>query len=107
VESNPTSNYLISNLGDLNKIPIFKLFPIDEVEAGVKRLNVSVNTDDQGVFYTSLTKEYSMLAHIQQQQRNPDGSRKYSNDQILDWIEKLIENGNRQSFWISEESPLN
>ncbi len=99
VESNPSSNYLIGNLRDMSKIPLFKLFPIDEQESGSNRLNVSVNTDDQGVFYTSLNKEYSMLAFVQQQKKNPDGSRRYSDDHILKWIERLIKNGNEQSFF--------
>ncbi|MCF7911386.1 MAG: hypothetical protein K9M99_02570 [Candidatus Cloacimonetes bacterium] len=99
IESNPSSNYLIGNLDDLSKLPLFQLFPIDEKEAGSNRLNVSVNTDDQGVFYTSLNKEYSLLSYVQKQKKNPDGSRKYSDDVILQWIERLIKNGNDQSFW--------
>ncbi len=100
VESNPSSNYLISKLSDISKIPLFRLFPIDEQESGSNRLNVSVNTDDQGVFYTSLNKEYAMLAHVQQQKKNLDGTRKYSDDKILQWIERLIKNGNEQSFFV-------
>ncbi len=75
------------------------LFPIEEIDTDSVRLNVSINTDDQGVFYTSLIKEYTLLVAALQQQYHPDGiTRKYSNDKILTWIEKLIGNGKAQCF---------
>ena len=61
-------------------------------------LNVSVNTDDQGVFYTSLAKEYALLAGTLQQELNDDGMRVYSDDTILNWIDHLISNGKEQCF---------
>ncbi|MEG2070589.1 MAG: hypothetical protein RR034_04370 [Bacteroidales bacterium] len=99
IESNPTSNFLISNLQMHKEVPLYNLFPIEEIDTDTVRLNVSINTDDQGVFYTSLVKEYTLLVAALQQQYLPDGiTRKYSNDKILTWIEKLIGNGKAQCF---------
>lgn len=98
VESCPSSNLLISKLENVIDLPIFQLFPIDESKAPFIRLNVSVNTDDQGVFFTSLVKEYTLLANALQMVKNEDGLRVYSDDAILHWIERLIKNGKQQSF---------
>lgn len=97
VESCPTSNYLISNVDEFSEIPTFQLFPIRESHSDYIRLNVSVNTDDRGVFYTSLVKEYSLLAGTLRQEKK-NGLRVYSDDKILNWIEHLINNSKQQCF---------
>lgn len=98
IESCPSSNFLISNLDDLNEIPTFSLFPVNEEDGDFVRLNVSVNTDDQGVFFTSLQKEYAILAGTLREQRDNNGLRLHSDDKILNWIEHLINNGKQQCF---------
>ncbi|MCX6307197.1 MAG: hypothetical protein NT040_19705 [Bacteroidetes bacterium] len=98
IESNPTSNLRISNLDDAIHLPIFKLFPVSETKSGLLRINTSVNTDDQGVFYTSLVKEYTILANALQREYDENGLRVYSDDTILHWIGDLIANGKRQCF---------
>ena len=60
-------------------------------------LNVSINTDDQGVFHTSLVKEYTLLAGALQNEKNKD-LRKYSDDKILTWIKQLVDHGKNQCF---------
>ena len=98
VESCPSSNFLISNLDEFKEIPTFQLFPIkQEPEKGLIRLNVCINTDDQGVFYTSLTKEYTMLAATMREKME-NGIRVYSDDDILSWIKHLIDNSKQLCF---------
>ena len=103
-ESNPSSNFLISRLDKTIELPVFKLFPIEATENDAIRLNVSVNTDDQGVFYTSLVKEYTLLAGALQNEHN-NKLRKYDNDKILTWIERLVDNGKNQCFMPTAEEP--
>jgi adenosine deaminase len=98
IESNPTSNLRISNLDEADHLPIFTLFPVDEEKSGLLRLNTSVNTDDQGVFYTSLVKEYTILANALQRRHDENDFRVHSDDTILRWISDLIANGKRQCF---------
>lgn len=98
VESCPSSNFLISNLEEFKDIPTFNLFPIQESSSDFVRLNVSINTDDQGVFFTSLQKEYAMLAGTLRAERDAKGMRMYSDDLILNWIEHLINNSKQQCF---------
>ncbi len=97
IESCPSSNYSISQLNDYKELPAINLFPIEESE-GFLRLFTSINTDDQGIFYTSLVKEYTLLVNIMQSICSEKGIRKYSDDTILNWIEKLINNGREQCF---------
>jgi hypothetical protein len=97
IESNPSSNFLISNLDKTIELPVFKLFPIEESGNEHIRLNVSVNTDDQGVFYTSLVKEYTLLAGALQNEHH-NKLRKHSDHQILTWIKHLVDNGKSQCF---------
>jgi adenosine deaminase len=98
IESNPSSNFLISRLDKIIELPIFKMFPVEESEDDSLRLNTSVNTDDQGVFFTSLVKEYTLLAGALQQEVNSNGFRRYSDDKILNWIKHLINNSKEQCF---------
>lgn len=98
VESCPSSNFLISNLDEFGEIPTFSLFPIRDGGDAPVRLNVCINTDDQGVFYTSLVKEYTMLAGTLRKIKKEDGSRMYSDVEILDWVKHLIENGKQLCF---------
>lgn len=98
IESCPSSNFLISKLNRIIDLPTFRLYPIVEKEGELLRLNTSINTDDQGVFYTSLVKEYTLLANALQNELTEVGLRKYSDEMILDWIEKLADNGREQCF---------
>jgi hypothetical protein len=97
VESCPSSNFLISNLDDFREIPTFNLFPIRETPGDFIRLNVCINTDDQGVFYTALSKEYAMLVgSLRKDLKN--GVREHSDDKIMNWIGKFIDNGELLCF---------
>lgn len=97
VESCPTSNFLISNLDDFRETPTFRLFPLRESHNDFRRLNVCVNTDDQGVFYTSLTKEYTLLMATMWNEQK-DGVREHSDDKILNWIKHLMDYSKQLCF---------
>ena len=62
------------------------------------QLFVSINTDDQGVFNTCLENEYALLVLALQKDLNQDGSRKYSDTYIYDWVDRIRNNGIEQSF---------
>lgn len=98
IESCPSSNFLISNLDTFDEIPTFQLFPLRESHNPFRRLNVCVNTDDQGVFYTSLVKEYTLLMATKWKELEDDDMREHSDDKILIWIKRLIENSKQLCF---------
>lgn len=97
VECNLTSNVLIGTFKDYSVHPIFNfnnhIISSDES----KHLSVSLNTDDQGVFDTSLENEYVLLcSHMAEMKK--DGIRLYSDDQIYDYLNYLRKLGNSQVF---------
>lgn len=98
VESCPTSNFLISNLDTFEEIPTFQLFPLRESHNDFRRLNVCINTDDQGVFYTSLVKEYTKLMASMWKEQGEDGMREHSDDKILIWIKRLMDYSKQLCF---------
>lgn len=98
IESCPSSNFLISNLDTFAEIPTFQLFPLRESHNPFRRMNVCVNTDDQGVFYTSLVKEYTLLMATKWKELADDGMREHSDDKILIWIKRLMDYSKQLCF---------
>lgn len=98
IESCPSSNFLISNLDTFEEIPTFQLFPLRESHNSFRRLNVCVNTDDQGVFYTSLVKEYTLLMATKRKELEDDNMREHSDDKILIWIKRLMDYSKQLCF---------
>lgn len=59
---------------------------------------VSVNTDDQGVFDTSLAMEYSLLACTLRSLKDSQNIQIYNDDCIYNYLERIRENGFSQIF---------
>ncbi len=105
IECNPTSNYLIGTLQRYDEHPIFRFnsFGLGEKDAD-GQLSVSINTDDQGVFDTSLENEYALLACCMAKARYPDNSRRYSRDDVYQYLEHIRQMGQEQSFYTTHRS---
>lgn len=104
IECNPTSNYLIGTFRRYDRHPIFRfnnarLVPTDGVLAPTPQLSVSINTDDLGVFDTTLENEYAILAASLERMTNQDGTRRYTNDSIYQYLDNVREMGLEQSFY--------
>lgn len=97
IECCPSSNIRIGRIGRYESHPIFRFMPI-EAEKTRYPLAVTVNTDDLGVFSTSLPNEFSLLTLALLKMKNHDGTHRYSTQQVYDWIERVIENGHKFSF---------
>lgn len=102
IETNPSSNLSIGPFEKYEDLPIFKLAPIEH-DVHSAMVNVSVNTDDRGVFATSLYNEFSLLAAALFKQKDAQGNRLWSNDAIYRYIDKLRENGNHQRFKVKKK----
>lgn len=105
VETNPTSNLKITDVDRYSKHPITAFY-----NRGLKpnydsdQIMVSINTDDQGVFATSLEKEYALIACALEKKRNDDGSPTYSPKDIYDWLDDIRESSLVSSFLDDEMS---
>lgn len=97
VECNPSSNYLISSFKRYEKHPIFR-FNSTGLKECLSPLSVSINTDDQGVFDTSLENEYALLAISLEKAKDEDGNRLYTPESIYNWLDYVRRLGLQQSF---------
>lgn len=103
IETNPSSNIMLSNISTYTEHPILQFYneglsrDYEELE-GCKQINVSINTDNQETFSTNLTTEYALMASALGQLRDEDGKPVYSKTDIYKWLDDVREMGNRQSF---------
>jgi adenosine deaminase len=103
IETNPTSNYLIGTFQKYanHPIKIFYNLGLETDPIAISKspqISVSINTDDQGIFSTSLENEYAFLAISLLKERDNDGKLKYNSAQIYDWLYRIMKMGNNQSF---------
>lgn len=100
IEANPSSNYLIGTFRDYCKHPIFAFNDTGLTDTpGNPKISVSINTDDLGIFDTTLENEYALLAcaleernlMLAQEDRIPP-------ENIYRWLDHVRQMGCEQSF---------
>lgn len=97
IECNPSSNYKIGEIRRYDEHPIIRFF-----NSGLSTpypshdIAVSINTDDQGVFSTSLEREYSLIA-LAMERKQSEGF-KNSPRKIIEWLDKIREMSVEQRF---------
>ena len=103
IECNPTSNYLIGTFKRYDKHPIIDFYNLglesdsDKIES-CPQLFVSINTDDQGIFGTSLENEFALMAIALEKAKDENGTLKYKPSMIYQWLDNIRKMGNEQSF---------
>ena len=103
IECNPSSNYLISTFKDYKKHPIKSFFNLgletdSKLLLDCPQISVSINTDDQGVFDTSLEYEYALMASALIMATDDDGNPKYPPAMVYNYLDNIRDLGNQQSF---------
>lgn len=103
IEANPSSNFMISTMDSYEDHPISKLYnmglvinPEELQECG--QLHVSINTDDKGIFQTSLENEYALMGCALEHVTDGMGKKKYQKQFVYEWLDHIREHGNQQSF---------
>lgn len=107
VECNPTSNYLIGSFQRYDEHPMIrfnnaKLISVNETSISSHQVSISINTDDLGIFDTSLENEYTIMAAALEY------SGCYTYESIYDYLDYVRNMGLAQSFLsttISNEEP--
>ena len=99
IECCPTSNLKIGYIDKYENHPLIKKFyPIDE-KPNYPFIKCSINTDDRGVFYTSLYEEYSLIALALKKKRDDDTNKRLYNDEtIINYISKIRKNALLMAF---------
>lgn len=103
IETNPTSNYLIGTFKRYAKHPITRFFNLglesdSEIIKNCPQISVSINTDDQGIFSTSLENEYALMAIALEKEKDENGNSKYNSSMIYEYLERIRLMGIGQSF---------
>lgn len=80
IESNPTSNVLISNIKGYDEHPMFILRQPDSRTG--RQIEIGLGTDDKGILATSIDNEYALIGAAMKE-------KKHSNGQL--WNESSIE----------------
>ena len=95
IECCPTSNYKIGRLFRYENHPIFRFCNVNQ---DGHHLPVTVNTDDLGIFYTSLPREYELLALALLKKKDKVGQSIYTTQEVYEWIERIIRNAHVYRF---------
>lgn len=108
IETNLSSNTLISTFKRYDKHPILRFYNRGLTEEGEKlrecpQLSVSINTDDAGIFSTSLENEYAYMALALEKARDEHGNLLYKRRNIYEWLNHIRIMGLRQAFLGEEE----
>lgn len=103
IEANPSSNYLIGTFRSYDRHPIVGWYnkgltsDREELEK-CPQLDVTINTDDQAVFGTSLENEFALMAVALEKAVDEEGNLKYKKDMIYDWLNHIREKGFTRCF---------
>ncbi len=77
--------------------PIFRFKTITGKKDGFNLL-VTVNTDDSGIFHTSLDSEYALLAAAALKKKDINGDKLYTKAEVIRWLEDIRKNGEKYKF---------
>lgn len=103
IECNPTSNKLIGGYNLYSDLPLKRFFnygltsDCSELDQ-CPQLSISINTDDLGVFSTSISNEYALIAIALEKIKNIDGTKKYNTHMIYNWLENIRKMGSACRF---------
>lgn len=108
IETNPSSNALIGTFKRYDKHPIQNWYNNGLVTdhqqlSEAAQIQVSINTDDQGVFATYIENEYAYLALALEKMKDDEGNPKYSRTIIYEWIDNIRKMSLSQSFSDEDE----
>lgn len=103
IETNPSSNLLIGTFKRYDLHPILNWYNMGlvsdpEEASSCPQLQVSINTDDQGVFATYIENEYAYLALALEKQKDQKGKPKYNRTMIYQWLDNIRRMGLVQNF---------
>jgi hypothetical protein len=90
VEVNPSSNRVIGPMASMQDHPVFRL-TLDKEGHLAREGRVTINTDDPGVFATSLSHEFFLLGEVLL-------DRGYPEEEVMQWLEWLRQKGGDYSF---------
>lgn len=105
IECNPSSNYKIGEIQRYDEHPIMKFYNKGiSTPYPCQHIAVSINTDDAGVFGTSLEREYSLMALALE--KHEDENNYNSPRVIMEWLENIRQMTLEQKFHKSQKKEV-
>lgn len=101
IECNPSSNVLIGTFQRYEHHPVFRFNNRklkDTKHEDCPQLQVCINTDDLGVFDTSLEFEYALLEQTLLEQRDETVHSEYNAGDVIEYLDDLRKMGLRAVF---------
>lgn len=104
IEANPSSNNIIGALERYSAHPVTKFYnhglEAESIQTNeCPQISVSINTDDQGVFCTSVENEFAIMALSMEKQMKSDKSMVYKPRMVYQWIDNVRELAFEQTFY--------
>lgn len=101
IECNPTSNFKIGPFSRFDQHPMLRMYG-KNLYKYPGRMNISINTDDMGVFQTSLEMEYVTMYVALLKSKDENGNARYTKEAVLKWLEDVKAFGHMQAFTVDE-----
>lgn len=102
IEANITSNQFIGSMNKYMQHPIVKLYqlglPIKNGSDNCPQMSISINTDDRGIFDTSIEEEYALLALALEKEVDENNQPRYQPRYIYEWLNNIRKMGFEQQF---------
>lgn len=99
IECNPSSNYKIGEITKFIEHPITRFNMISRPKEGkMHNLCVSINTDDKGVFSTSLEREFALMAAAYDKEYQHDPENAPTPREVYTWLDNIRKMGNEMKF---------
>lgn len=96
IEANPTSNVRIGQLDGYQNHPLYRFSRVRKRPD--QNVIVSVNTDDKGLFSTSMQREFSLIALALMKQKKKGRYGKWTDEEVRRYVGNLADNGQRNRF---------
>lgn len=97
IECNPSSNFKIGEFQRYEDHPIFKFNNYGLSSSHPRHaISVSINTDDSGIFSTSLEREYSLMALAME--KHKDDENVNTPREIIEWLNRIRLMAKEQKF---------
>ncbi len=103
IEANITSNQFIGSMNKYIQHPIVTLYQLglsieNENNHCCPQMSVSINTDDRGIFDTSIEEEYALLALALEKEVDSQHQPRYQPRYIYEWLNNIRKMGFEQQF---------
>lgn len=98
IECNPTSNFKIGEIDRYDQHPIYRLYDYRKGKQ-YSHISSSINTDDKGIFSTSIEREYALIYAAFKRKIELQRPLHEKEPDIIQWLDEIREHSLNQCFF--------